>query len=643
MVRQIHHTSDLPATSHPAQIMVSVKSYALDPRWFEANRIEVEKKQPGTATPPEDAPPISHIAYSIMKHGYTANPTHAFHEQPEWADEVHEGKITFMKANGGRSEQLWPVQTKTQYQFTTPDQALRVANFLNTIVNHNLLAEAFRAGHVRLFVTPLIWERYCKSEDERGELRKWWLGREGDTTDVGAKRQLTKKLCDGSIRLRAGVFGGVLYEGRLAGGGGMTNNNVCVQMYPVGDMRNVPLGTPQVGESTLNDNAGPVDIDGQPIPLDGRHIAIAIDAVPDNLYATGSDEERVAREDSNRAKRDAAAQHRFAAQKAKTTEKRARAKGKAARGTEGAPRDPSTRAPGMDAHDARVATFFAAGETARQEAITRVQKVWRGHKGRTKAARRREQVRRHDELMWEVGRPEREKEAARRAAAAKSRADQASTRPVALPSDLLARPQPGAKPGKDRTAVQSNEDAARAHADWVSPAHREGRRQEGEAKKASVAKKASTEREAAAKAAARADEIKKGKEAAERAARHPVPLQLGAFVEPTPAAPLGTLEDWSPPKAGAPPSAEQEDGRSVVSVATTTIPLPTPTHHAVKMGAERNLNRREAQWTIKHGDVKRGANGCVVHRGREGGVDLVTDARASKVITGYPARADKTA
>ena len=77
----------------------------------------------------------------------------------------------------------------------------------------------------------------------------------------------------------------------------------------------------------------------------------------------------------------------------------------------------------------------------------------------------------------------------------------------------------------------------------------------------------------------------------------------------------------------------------MASVATTNVPLPTPSKHAVEMGAERDLDCREAQWTIKHGDVERGANGRVVHRGRPGGVDLVTDALASVVISGYSARA----
>jgi hypothetical protein len=250
---------------------------------------------------------------------------------------------------------------------------------------------------------------------------------------------------------------------------------------------------------------------------------------------------------------------------------------------------------------------------------------------------------RHDQLMWEAGAEAREKERRRKELAASERARLAATRDSNLPSDKLPRPQPGPKPGKDRSAVRTDAQQS-AHNTWVDPSEREGRRQEGEAKQKAAAGKAAAERNAAISAATREAEIKQGKRQAERHMHAPAPLSLGAFVQ-KPQARLKTLRDWRPPKAE-PPSPAEEDGRSVMSVATTNVALPIPSNHAVDRAAEHGLTKRQVQHTIKHGAVERSADGTenaprYVHRGPAGGVDVVTNATGEVAITVHPARASQ--
>lgn len=91
--------------------------------------------------------------------------------------------------------------------------------------------------------------------------------------------------------------------------------------------------------------------------------------------------------------------------------------------------------------------------------------------------------------------------------------------------------------------------------------------------------------------------------------------------------------------------AREDDVVSVAaSVATTAVPLPVPTHHYGERKEERmplfarpNVDH-EVKWSIKHGVVEQGRSpGTLLHRGREGGVDVVTTVDAKVGITLWPA------
>lgn len=261
-----------------------------------------------------------------------------------------------------------------------------------------------------------------------------------------------------------------------------------------------------------------------------------------------------------------------------------------------------------------------------------------------KALKRHYRELRHDELERQRLAPEREKARRRKELAAAERARQAATQTNSLPSDARARPQPGARPGKNRAVVRTDTEQ-RAHETWADPSEREGRRQAFLANQKAVADQAAAEKAAAAKASARAAEIEQGKKQADRFRHAPAPLSLAAFV-PQPQTLLKSLADWSPPKADALPSPEEEDGRSVISVATSHWPMPIPSHHAAQRAAEHGATRRQLQHTLKHGPVERSAHGTeaaprLVHRGEAGGVDVVTDATGKVAITTHPARASQ--
>ena len=250
---------------------------------------------------------------------------------------------------------------------------------------------------------------------------------------------------------------------------------------------------------------------------------------------------------------------------------------------------------------------------------------------------------RHDQLAWEAGAPEREKERRRKELAAAGRARNQAGQGNTLPSDTLPRPQPGAKPGKSRAVVRT-ETEQRKHETWADPSEREGRRQKFDAKQQAEADQAAAAKEAAAKAAARAAEVEKGKKEADRFKHAAAPLSLRAFVA-QPQTRLKSLKDWSPPKAD-PPSPEEEDGRSVISVATSHWPIPTPSNHAGQRAAEHGATLRQLQRTMKHGPVELSAHGTddaprLVHRGEAGGFDVVTDATGAVAITTHPARASQ--
>ena len=165
---------------------------------------------------------------------------------------------------------------------------------------------------------------------------------------------------------------------------------------------------------------------------------------------------------------------------------------------------------------------------------------------------------------------------------------------------------------------------------------REGRERERDAHKRAWAEQ---------KAAARRE--REAREAAERQRRErtrsaPKPAPQRA---PRPPVALADAAGWAPRRSV---TMGDDDGRSVVSVATTAMPLPRPTQHAVERAGERELDRHEVQWTMKHGEVEHtgfGADGTptLVHRGRVGGVDVVTDADARAVITAWPARRGRSA
>jgi len=90
---------------------------------------------------------------------------------------------------------------------------------------------------------------------------------------------------------------------------------------------------------------------------------------------------------------------------------------------------------------------------------------------------------------------------------------------------------------------------------------------------------------------------------------------------------------------------DEDDTKSTFSIATTAVPLPHPTHHFGERVEERSADlsnvpdlAREIKWTLKHGNVTPGnkAN-TVVHRGRSGGLDIVTDKSASVAVSVWPA------
>ena len=281
----------------------------------------------------------------------------------------------------------------------------------------------------------------------------------------------------------------------------------------------------------------------------------------------------------------------------------------------------------------------------RQACLARVlQKHWRGRKGRAKGANRRELLRRHEELMWESGRPEREKEQARHRMAEAERERINAQWPEPLASDLTPRPQHGKKVGIDRSAtLKRNGTSAALHTEWISEEARLARRVENLHLQVQTASTAAEKKAVRKQIKQRNQEIEDGRREAARQASKPEPfLRLDAFLEQTsmkPAVPLSSVEAWALPKSTLLPNDDDDDDASVITVATTSVPLPMPTKHAVQRGQERNVDRRAVQSTLKHGAVKAQPGGRLLHLGEPGGVDVVTDDATTVTITVMPARA----
>lgn len=398
--------------------------YVLDPEWFKKKNMVVDYALPDVVAPPEDAHTLPRMAHAIAALGSHYEPAKHLHKQGEWEDEVHIGISYCMDPTTGSSFQMGPVHTKTQYQFKSPYVARNVANFLNTVVDAGSLGDAFEVGAVRLFISPqCVSHLYCNSPAEKLKITQWWLGEDG------AKQQLRSMLSDGTLRLRAGIFGGILYEGPLAGGNDTICNHVCVQVYPVGDMQNVFAPLRKVKEAAINDNTGPVDIDGQHIPLDGTHIAIAVDVGADHIFASDSEEGTRARNECIREKKNMLAQQRHAMDRIKVAEKRLLAKQK----KKGNVKEVKTDAP----------------------------KVLTPEEQRIKD----DLQRKHDELMRKLAAEQKALEAARKARAAQEREDKArqGEKPY-----TVTYPQNG----KQKEARQRTPEEQRQHDMHVDPAEK---------------------------------------------------------------------------------------------------------------------------------------------------------------------------
>lgn len=173
--------------------------------------------------------------------------------------------------------------------------------------------------------------------------------------------------------------------------------------------------------------------------------------------------------------------------------------------------------------------------------VVTLQKHWRGHRGRTRAERKRELKQKHDEHMANEFRLEREKEQARHKLAVAERERKKMDLNNCLPSDLLARPQHGKKQWNQKkqwnrkTKMHKNnkntiKTAEFEHDDFVSPEHRAHRKSENMTKMDEATRVGIVDREAKMKHKFRADEIKRGKKDAARHARHPQGLSLNAFI-----------------------------------------------------------------------------------------------------------------
>ena len=248
-----------------------------------------------------------------------------------------------------------------------------------------------------------------------------------------------------------------------------------------------------------------------------------------------------------------------------------------------------------------------------------IQRYQRGHSARVqfnKAIKRVRAQRRLEQLEWEAGAPERQRAAARRAAAERSRADaRLAALSNTLPSDLVPRPQHGKK-RVHRTAVQPNADKEREHADFISPEHRSAR------------KEANINRNLELKMAA---EVRRETRARER---------LEAIVEDTPppsasGVSLSNARAWHLPKDET-FRRKNGDDASVISVATSSLPLPAPCPHAEKRGAEKNVDRRWVQEALKNGDAEEQPGGRVKHYGKDAVV--VTNTDATVTITTWPTK-----
>ena len=283
------------------------------------------------------------------------------------------------------------------------------------------------------------------------------------------------------------------------------------------------------------------------------------------------------------------------------------------------------------------------------------QKHWRGRKERLawvagkKVALQKERLRRQKYFANLVASTaaEREAEFRRRkmAIAERARKQMDADRAAGNSHAHTTTANHGKKKGVDRSAERRRtEDEQDAHKKWSAEDARTRRTDEWDARQAKAAADAAAAREAGVAKAAREAEIAHGKRLAERWQHAPVPVTLAAFVEKR-AVPLSSVDAWKLP-SGPAPNPDQEDGRSVVSVATTHWPLPTPSTHAGQRAAEHGANVKDVQRTMKNGPVELSTHSTegaprLVHRGAPGGFDVVTDATGEVAITVHPAKASK--
>lgn len=252
----------------------------LTPEWVDANCNVQYMRIPWTPRPARaDASLLRHV--HKLQGGDTETIPRV--EKKCWENDFH----SFMGVcHPDRGLSKPEVQPATLLQFD-PYAAIHVKDYLNLVAQTPRFAEEVAAGTIRAYYYSDCL-RYETSEETKEAVKMWWVGGDGSN---GAKEVLFESIRSGFITFKAGVLGGVYYEGPLRGGYGMVASHCCVSVFPLIDYHAANTNCMLAG---IRDPTH-VDLDGQSIPSDGSALLLAVDCQSRDISYRDYDTGRVAK------------------------------------------------------------------------------------------------------------------------------------------------------------------------------------------------------------------------------------------------------------------------------------------------------------------------------------------------------------
>ena len=275
----------------------------LNPDWYKANNVIVQKSMPNGDVNPNATAEIKQIHY--LQNLTTVHPTVPMKDQG-LTDDIHNGVTCCMHPVTGKVVSGWcPV--KSMHQFSSAESAVNVASYLKRLGSQRR-RELFDDGSIQLFLAPeCISHEPDRAAAER--LRNWYVG--DGAANPGAKALTEQAIIAGKLRLWAGIHGSVFYEGALVGADDIWSCHACLTVIPIAGSA-VAIEAARLENRENVDESPHRDCDGRVVDsMAGMSLLIAVDCQSSSLERQTNRQLTEARRRAKQEKKRVEAQRQF--------------------------------------------------------------------------------------------------------------------------------------------------------------------------------------------------------------------------------------------------------------------------------------------------------------------------------------------